>query len=186
MTPVVAPDVLVVAATEAEAAHVPPGLAVLITGIGKVSASCAVARELARRPSVEVVVNVGTVGALRPGRSGLLLPSTVVDHELSGEVLAAMGYPVTTEIELAGGDGSALATGDTFVTDAALRERLARRADAVDMEGFAVAWAARQAGVGCRLVKHVSDQADAESLNWPQRVDASARVLGDWLAQELR
>lgn len=39
--------VLVVSATRAEAAHVPPGTDVLITGIGKVRAASAVARRLA-------------------------------------------------------------------------------------------------------------------------------------------
>jgi nucleoside phosphorylase len=75
-----------------------------------------------------------------------------------------------------------LATGDTFVTNTAHRDLLAVRASLVDMEGFAVVWAAKQAGVGVRLVKHVSDNADSTALSWPEVVDASARVLGDWVA----
>ena len=76
-----------------------------------------------------------------------------------------------------------LATGDVFVTDAGVRSALAARADLVDMEGYAVAWACRQAGVPVRLVKHVSDNADAAAMDWPALVDASARVLGAWLSE---
>ena len=74
-----------------------------------------------------------------------------------------------------------LATGDVFVADRLVRARLAEVATLVDMEGYAVAYACRQFGVPVRLVKHVSDDADEGALDWPARVDASARVLGEWL-----
>ena len=74
-----------------------------------------------------------------------------------------------------------LATGDVFVTDPLVRTRLAGVASLVDMEGYAVAYACRQFGVPVRLVKHVSDNADEGALDWPAMVDASARVLGEWL-----
>ena len=48
-----------------------------------------------------------------------------------------------------------LATGDTFVTDVAVRDQLARDAHLVDMEGFAIAYAAASFGASVRLVKHV-------------------------------
>ena len=51
------------------------------------------------------------------------------------------------------------------------------------MEGYAVAWAARDAGVPVRLVKHVSDAADESALDWPAMVEASAVVLGEWLRE---
>lgn len=53
------------------------------------------------------------------------------------------------------------------------------------MEGFAVAFACAQVGARCRLVKHVSDQADDSAMDWPAQVDASARVLGEWLRETL-
>lgn len=172
--------VLVVAATRVEARYVPPRFRLLVTGIGKVAAAAAVAAHLAaERP--RLVLNLGTAGALRAGVEGLLLPSAVLNSDISHEVLAAMGFPVCTRLELDAGDGTVLASGDTFVTDPVARDVLAARADAVDMEGFAVAWACARAGVPCRLVKHVSDAADEGSLDWPSLVDVSARVLGDWL-----
>jgi adenosylhomocysteine nucleosidase len=49
-----------------------------------------------------------------------------------------------------------------------------------------VAFACRQFGVPVRLVKHVSDSADEAAMDWPALVDASAKILGDWLRTELR
>ncbi|KAA1418337.1 nucleosidase [Mumia zhuanghuii] len=174
-----AAEPLVIAATAAEAAYVPAGLRLVVTGIGKVQATLVTALAVAElRPSI--VLNVGTAGAL-DGSTGLHLPSRVVNHDISAVELTALGYPVVDEIAIPGGDGSVLASGDTFVTDPAVRERLALRARLVDMEGFAVAAVAAHLGVPVRLVKHVSDQADASAMEWPQVVDASARVLGEWL-----
>ncbi len=74
-----------------------------------------------------------------------------------------------------------LATGDVFVTDWSVRTRLAQHARLVDMEGYAVAYAAMAFDVPVRLVKHVSDHADEGAHDWPAVVDASARALGGWL-----
>src|SRR3712207_8189119 len=46
---------------------------------------------------------------------------------------------------------------------------LAQRAHLVDMEGYAVAYAASELGVPVRLVKHVSDNADDSALAWVDR-----------------
>lgn len=175
---------LVVAATRVEARHVPTGVRVLLTGVGKTAAAAATAAALAREPDPAslLVVNLGTAGALHPGRSGLHLPSTVLNHDISARQLAAIGLPVVDALEVPDGDGSRLATGDLFVTDPVARDALAARADLVDMEGFAVAWACREAGVAVRLVKHVSDEADASALDWASVVDRSARALGAWVA----
>ena len=50
------------------------------------------------------------------------------------------------------------------------------------MEGYAVAYVCQRLGVPVRLVKHVSDPADDSALDWPSRVDVSARALGAWVA----
>ena len=176
---------LIVSATAAEARHVPAGLEVVVTGIGK-TAAAAVTTEavLARRDDGDdlAVVNIGTVGALRDGLSGVYLPSTVINHDVNGDAIRALGYDTGEVIELEGGDGTVLASGDVFVTDPVMRSRLAQRADLVDMEGYAVAFACQRLGVPVRLVKHVSDTADDSALDWPSLVDTSARALGAWLA----
>jgi len=175
---------LIVSATRAEAAHVPAALPLVITGIGKVAAASAVATALANRRDISEVVNIGSAGALRDGLEGLHEVGRVWNHDLSAMVLRTLGYDPREW--LAVGDGEiALATGDVFVTEPELRAVLAKEAHLVDMEGYAVAWAAQQAGLPVRLVKHVSDNADEASMDWPTLVDHSARELASWLSDRL-
>jgi adenosylhomocysteine nucleosidase len=178
---------LVVCATRAEAAYVPEHLPVVITGLGKTAAAAATAEALATTHHDGLtVVNLGTAGSLRPGLSGLFLPSTVLNHDISAEVIRALGFDPQDRLSLPDGDGTVLATGDVFVTERPVRERLARTAHLVDMEGYAVAYACRRRGVPVRLVKHVSDDADEAAMDWPQLVDRSAAELGRWLREELQ
>lgn len=181
---------LVVAATAAEAAHVPADVEVLITGIGKTAAAAGLARHLARREARRddlaglTLLNIGTAGALRPGISGLLEPGIVVNHDFSAEAVRALGYDPRERLEVGTGDpGIVLASGDTFVTDGATRDGLARTAALVDMEAYAVAFVAADFGVPLRLAKHISDEADESALAWNEVVDLSARVLGEWVAR---
>ena len=176
-------NVLVVSATKAEAAYVPQGCELLITGIGKVSAATAVASARARpagdaRPGG---ANRGPAGARPAPHGGLYVPGVVINHDISSTAIRARGHDVADRLVLAGGDDSVLATGAAFIADAATRDALAQRADLVDMEGFAIAFAAQAAGATCRLGKHVSDHADDSALDWPAMIDASARELGRWL-----
>jgi adenosylhomocysteine nucleosidase len=180
------PRYLVVSATRAEAAYVPDGLPVLVTGLGKTAAAAATAEALATADLENLtVVNIGTAGSLRPGLSGIFLPTTVLNHDLSADVVRALGYDPQEVLPVPGGDGTVLATGDVFVTEQQVRERLAQRAHLVDMEGYAVVYACRRRGVPVRLVKHVSDEADERAMDWPELVDHSAAELGRWLRREL-
>ncbi|MDT0203584.1 nucleosidase [Nocardioides sp. AE5] len=177
---------LIVAATRAEAAYVPDGVDVVITGIGKVPAAVATTRALAARNDLAdlVLVNLGTAGALRNGLEGLFEPGVVVNHDINADAIRALDHDPQERLVVGPGD-VVLASGDLFVTDPAERVRLAQTAHLVDMEAYAVAWAARQFGVGTRLVKHVSDNADEGAMEWLDLVDASARVLGAWVEEFL-
>ena len=177
-----------VAATRAEAAYVPSGIEVVVTGMGKTAAAVATARALARMNNLDdvEVINLGTAGALKDGLEGLHEPGTVLNHDINAEAIRALGYDPLERLVVPTGDSTVLASGDVFVTDPVVRARLALTADLVDMEGYAVAYTAQQFGVPVHLVKHVSDNADESALDWPQLVDASARVLGNWLASYLR
>lgn len=178
-----------VSATKAEAAYVPADLPVIITGVGKVAAASAVAFELARAEAggtpYELVVNIGSAGALHDHLEGLHEVGSVLNHDLSADVLRGFGYDPQEWLGV-GSDGLRLATGDVFVSDPAVRAGLAERADLVDMEGYAVAWACQRAGVPVRLVKHISDKADEGAMDWLTLVDLSARALGEWLTVSLR
>jgi adenosylhomocysteine nucleosidase len=180
----VTPRHLVVSATAAEAAHVPPHLPLVVTGMGKTAAAAATARALASYDDLAglTVLNIGTAGALRPGLSGLFEPGVVLNHDISADLLRALGHDPQERL-VVGESDVVLATGDVFVSNPAIRDALAERAHLVDMEGYAVAWAAREAGVPVRLVKHVSDAADESALDWASMVEASAVELGAWLRE---
>jgi adenosylhomocysteine nucleosidase len=175
---------LVVAATKAEAAYVPGQLPLVITGLGKTAAAVGTARALAGVDLAGLsVVNIGTAGALREGLSGVHVPGRVLNHDMNADAIRALGYDPEEVLELGGGDSTVLASGDVFVTDPVVRDALARRADLVDMEGYAVAYACRHFNVSVRLVKHVSDNADELPRDWAARVDRSAQVLGAWVEE---
>jgi adenosylhomocysteine nucleosidase len=176
-----------VAATRAEAAYVPSGLDLVITGMGKTGAATAVARSLAGLGSLRdvVVVNIGTAGALRDDVTGLHEPGTVLNHDINADAIRALGYDPQEQLVIDPAREVVLATGDVFVTDPVVRARLAQQAHLVDMEGYAVAYAARHFGVPVRMAKHVSDNADESAHDWPAMVDRSALALGEWLTAVL-
>jgi len=176
-------SVLVVLATAAEAEYVPVGLRMVITGLGKTAAAVATTQAiLQERPSL--VVNVGSAGALREGISGLFEIGTVVNHDMNADAIKALGYDPRESL-IIGPSETVLASGDVFVTDPVVRDRLAEQAHLVDMEGYAVAYACAELGVPLRMVKHVSDSADETALDWPSVVALSARAVGEWLAHNL-
>lgn len=182
----VTPDrpLLVVALPE-EATHLRDlGLPVLFTGVGLVNAAEATARTLAvTRPAA--VVNIGTAGALRPGLTGVHEIGRVTQRSLDAAAVRALtGRDPAPAVDL--GPGATLSSGDDFVSDPAVRDRLAEHADLCDMEGYAVCAAARAAGVPVRLVKLVSDDADdVPGGTWWDSVERCAVELGRWARHHL-
>lgn len=184
---------VVIAAHPAEIAYLPPGTDIVITGIGMSRAAIHTTRAIMERcPRLEdrknlTVVNLGSCGGLAPQVEGIYEPTEVLNRDIDVALMRALGSDPQERIVLAGlgqlGDGSVLATGDSFVAGAAARDELAQRADLVDMEGFAIAVACRELGVNLRMIKHVSDHADESAMEWSVRVDQSARALASWWAQ---
>lgn len=186
------PRPLIVSATRAEVAHLPAGLEIVVTGMGKTAAATVLARHLAGRSDLDdlELVNLGTAGALRDAPRGagplpgLYEVGAVINHDISADAIRALGADPREHI-VVGDAPTVLASGDVFVTDPVVRERLADRADLVDMEGYAVAFVAREFDLPVRLVKHVSDNADEGAKDWLALVDRSANVLGEWVATHL-
>jgi len=182
---VISPDrPLLVVAVGVEAAGLGSEHPVLICGVGKVAAGQAVLHCLSGiAPSLRprALLNLGTAGALRPGLEGVHSVGAVVQHDIDGASIEKLtGRNPAPRIEL--GDGLTLATGDRFIQDATERDELARSADLVDMEAYAVVAAGRLLGVRTRVVKHVSDNADAAALRtWLDAVAESSAALGSWL-----
>ena len=176
---------LLVVAVAAEAEHLDSDLPVLITGVGKLAAALALfeaLRPLAASQRPREVLNLGTAGALHDHLAGIHVIGTVRQHDLDGPAIEALtGSDPSPPLEL--GAGPVLASGDVFVDDPAHRAQLAAVADLCDMEGYAVAFAARRLEVRVTLVKHVSDFADGEARSsWVDGVASSSAALGAWLA----
>ncbi|MFC9537198.1 nucleosidase [Streptomyces sp. NPDC056975] len=178
---------LLVLAVKEEAQFLDTDLPVLLTGMGKVNAATALATVLARGPHPSGILNLGTAGALRPGWTGTHVIGSVIQHDLDNAVLASLtGEIYGAPIDLPDHGGPVLATGDSFISDEEARARLAAHAPLVDMEGYALASAAQQAGVPLRIVKHVSDEAgDGAARTWRETVAGCARVLADWTARNV-
>jgi adenosylhomocysteine nucleosidase len=179
---------LLVLALAEEAQSLDTRLPVLLTGMGKVNAACALAGILGRGPLPARIVNLGTAGALRPGLSGIHPVNTVIQHDLDTDVLRkltgiSVGEPITVAASF---EGLTLATGDAFIESATDRNRLADRAHLVDMEGYALAAAASEAGVPIEIVKYVSDDTDESAeRSWRDNAAKAARSLANWAAQNL-
>lgn len=185
---------LLVVAVDEEAAHMRgTGLPILITGVGKVNSAASLGAALGVcRPSL--VVNIGTAGALRDGIAGTHVISRVLQHDLDSDAIFALtgmhvGEPLDVHMPSwlpDDHDRAVLATGDVFVSDPVVRDRLAQHADLVDMEGYAVARTARMVGVPALVVKQVSDPADhTAAATWIDAVHECATVLGEWVRTHL-
>lgn len=186
---IVRPDrALLVVALEEEADALDDEFPILVTGPGKVNAGVAVSTTLAAtRPAA--VINLGTAGGLRDGLHGVHEIGTVRQHDFDASAIRTLvnrdyGGPIELDTQTA---RLVLATGDCFIADSEIRDALARDAHLVDMEGYAVAWAARMAGVPVRLIKLVSDNAGEDAArSWADTVAEHARTLAHWVTDELR
>lgn len=175
--------ILVVVAAREEARYLPADVTWVLTGIGKTQAAIATTRAIIeRQPSL--VVNAGSAGALRDDVHGLHEIGEVVNHDLNADAIRSLGFDPRERLRISD-SGVVLASGDLFVNDPVVRERLAVEHHLVDMEGYAVALACEELGVPLRMVKHVSDSADEAANDWPTLVDRSARELADWLKDNL-
>lgn len=179
---------LVVVAVHEEAEHLATDLPVLVMGVGKLAAATALLEVMApleadRRPAS--LINAGTAGALRDGMDGTHVIGTSIQHDIDGHAIALLvGDDPAPRLSL--GIGPTLATGDQFIADAATRDRLARRADLVDMEGYAVALVGCRLSLPVTLLKHVSDAADESAAgSWLDSVAACSRQLGRRLEEGL-
>ena len=179
--------VLFVAALEEEAHALAAHAEVCHLGVGKVQAAAALAARLHRDPC-DLVVNVGTAGGLQGQPIGEVVEvGTVHQHDFDHAGVsdfvgrALPGGPLTLD----GPPGAAgrLATGDRLITSATERQRLAARADVVDMEGYAVAATARAFDRQVWLAKAVSDGAGEQvAVEWPEALARCAEALAGWAA----
>lgn len=179
---------LLVVATRAEAEYLGTDYPLLLTGIGRIRTAVALTEVLTRGPLPREIINIGTAGALskRCETSGVYHVSSVSLHDFSHSAVKKLtgqtAYPNLTLSD--DPDCVRLTTGDIFVEDAALRRRLAKYADIVDMEGYAVAWVARRFDLPASLIKMVSDQANKNAGKlWAEGIEECSKAMGAYLQQ---
>ncbi|MBX6321300.1 MAG: 5'-methylthioadenosine/adenosylhomocysteine nucleosidase [Rhodospirillaceae bacterium] len=137
-----------------------------------------------------------TPGGFRPFRPGdvpLGEPTRAIDYRIDPAVRAVIARALEgfrPDFRLAGAAGSrrpvwrfgTVVSGDAFVNDEAMRRRLLAEfgAQAVEMEGAAVAQVAERYGVPCVVVRCLSDLAGADShLDIVSFLGAAAREAAD-------
>lgn len=174
-----------------------------ITGIGKVSAAVALAKLLADNPVREIIV-LGTAGLIddsldintvyrvrRALQHDLAFNPPVAELGFEGAVNMRGASPGKTGQQFPRQDGESLddskddktaviATGDTFVTDDMVRQRLAEQgAGLVDMESYAFAALASGFQVPLRIFKVPSDFADSNTTDetWDDVVARKSQEL---------
>lgn len=171
---------------------------VLVTGVGKAVAAAGLARRLGTGPRPDVVVNVGTAGALDPSMSGVVEVGYVTQHDFPYGAIEALtgplprGYvlrPTEPPVPAAAPPAGAVvtATGDAFVADTERAAAIAATGvHLVDMEAFAYAATCEAFTIPMRSVKAISDIADAEAaMSWVDSIDACAQALAAWVAEHL-
>lgn len=112
---------LLVLALAEEAQSLDTGLPVLLTGIGKVNAACALAGVLGRGPLPARIVNLGTTRALRPGLNGIHRVNTVIQHDLDTDVLRTSALLDLDDGRLAAMDGAGIDTAVLSLTTPGLQ-----------------------------------------------------------------
>ncbi len=140
-----------------------PAGVVVISGMGPPQAAAAT-RYAVSICAARAVVNVGICGALattaEPGTVYRI--TAVADGDAPGAGGALAYLPPAAEAGWGSLPAARLVSVRVPVFGGEARARLAPHAEAVDMEGFAVAETCQRLGVPCHLIKGVSDHADAE------------------------
>lgn len=178
--------VLVAVAHPDEAAQLPDTAPVLITGVGMVAASARLMEAIQERgvrtlSENWMILNMGTAGAVREGVTGTIVPGRIINRDVDEHAAAAVG--LSPSVITLSESGLTLGTGDSFVMNPDLAKLLAYRCDLVDMEAYSMAWVCELMGIPFRCVKHISDTADEDAVNWDENVHTSAHALANWYAR---
>lgn len=171
----------------------------IITGVGKARAAIATTRAICTWHP-DLIINVGTAGTIHHTVGDVLVCNRFVDRDHAKAQLPGLTYEVDMQPALAaagvggawpsmlGGVGSqerfVVNTGDNFVT-----QHEPTPGDVFDMEAFAQALAARQAGIPLLAVKYVTDVIGRNSVkHWQDKLHDARQTLEayfDRWAQEL-
>lgn len=144
--------------------------AVILSGMGKVRAAWGVQEIKRRHPKLRHILLIGFAGGLRGLKMGdLIEPRRVIEQDYCAEPFEKFPNQVLLKGPglVRGSKSAALLTQDRFLTTNPYRDggpagaRHARLA--CDMEGYSVAWTAKQLRMSCSIVKLISDEADSSA-----------------------
>jgi len=170
--------ILLCVALEAELPHnkLPHASPVIYTGVGKVQAATALAQALCKASKPDLIVNYGTAGGLHPLVKGMTEIGTFVQRDMIAEPQAPRGTipfskPTVGDIKTASPVSEVrCGTGDSFVMEPD-PWFVKADIDCVDMEGWALAYVAKQYGIPFRSWKYISDMADENAAEeWAKNV----------------
>ena len=179
-------------------------LVVAYSKIGKVFATLT-ATSLIEKFGCDVLLFSGVAGAISPELNigDLIIADGLIQHDLD---ITAFGHPygyvpegevcILTDAalrdiakEVAGAKGLKLvegiiATGDQFVADPERKEWISKtfKADALEMEGAAVAVVCSSLEVPFFILRAISDSADMDaSFNFDEFLESSAKISADFI-----
>lgn len=170
--------ILLCVALEAELPHnkLPHASPVIYTGVGKVQAATKLAQALCKATKPNLIVNYGTAGGLNPMLKGMYEIGTFVQRDMCAEPQAPRGSipfsePLIGDIKTASPKSQVrCGTGDSFVMEPD-PWYVTYDVDCVDMEGWALAYVAKEYGIPFRSFKYISDMADENAAEeWAKNV----------------
>ena len=168
-------------ALQAELPEPPKGFNIIYTGVGKVQAATALSKHLCQFYKPGLIVNYGTAGGLNPKVTGLNKVGAFVHRDMMAEPQAPRGSipftePLVGEIQTPR-QGIRCGTGDSFVMEADpwFEDQYI---DCVDMEGWALAYVAREYNIKFRSWKYISDMADENAMeDWTANIAKGAELF---------
>lgn len=143
--------------------------AVVVSGMGKVRAACAVHSLARKHPGLRRILLIGFAGGLSGLRIGdVIEPRLVVEQDYCAEPFEKFPNQVrlTGKRLVPGSRAATLLTQDRFIKgNPYANSPFVRRHPriACDMEAYAVVWAARELGLKCSVIKLISDEADSKA-----------------------
>jgi len=189
-------SILLVFALESESQGRPEklGYNTLYTGVGKLNASIALLNYLHnndRKQAIDWVINLGSAGSQTLPTGSLVFGDDIKQHDMNAEPLGfepgitpfdtgpqSFQSKHSTILRDNATPGLVL-TGDRFVT-----EKLPWKADAIDMEAFALAKVCYTSGIAFSTLKYITDGANDQSASdWTTEVNKAARVFESILSQ---
>jgi len=165
---------------------------IAIIGVGKVNASIGAMQLLHAQPQLEILINVGTAGAVHKTVGEVLRCSNFIqrDFELPFPELAHYNQPISFQSSLSNkyphltNHHHTCSTGDNFVHLDTHHAQIAHPFDCLEMEAYAIAKVCQLQQKQFLALKYISDNSDnASKDDWAESLQGKAKSA---LSEELK